>query len=411
MAHIEPPRKNKDGTWSTRVRHRAAGAGSKLLGTPVNGHATRKACIAEATFVASEIERAAYLATLTPVERTQEIGAGELVEQFMRHHVIPDLRKTTNDSYEDLIPRYFTAYFADKLVSEIAPADGLEWRLWVLALAASRSSTEDDELAGKPTANKVIMVVKGMFNWAVENGLVASNPFANLSGFKHKQEKGKREFAPTPEMMEAIRSVISIERLGTRHSWVCQRDRTAVSLLYGLGLRFEECFGARWSQAIDGAGSLRTHFRVSDGKTDAAERSLEIWDSAGDDLLALYDALGHPLLHSLILPGIRGAKQSRHNWRDVWLAALTDARKLPGFEDMPHITPHNARRTCASMLGYALTPPHLVIRYIGHEDARTTMRYYQRAFDETYLRAGVPMAEQMRRARATIEALGRAVAA
>lgn len=62
------------------------------------------------------------------------------------------------------------------------------------------------------------------------------------------------------------------------------------------------------------------------------------------------------------------------------------------------------------MLGYALEPTFVVLQQLGHNqrDAKTLIRHYQRAFDETqdHQRKGASPAKQILRARRSVSAAG-----
>jgi hypothetical protein len=124
------------------------------------------------------------------------------------------------------------------------------------------------------------------------------------------------------------------------------------------------------------------------------------------ELGELYLAIGRPDLGSLMFPGVRGAVVSRRNWaRDSWLPALAEARLIEGHEGLPHFGAHKLRATCASMLGYALTPKHVMLDFLGHEQETTTIKHYLRAFRDGKARAreGVAVEEQILQARSLFE--------
>ena len=54
------------------------------------------------------------------------------------------------------------------------------------------------------------------------------------------------------------------------------------------------------------------------------------------------------------------------------------------------------------MLGYALWPTHEVLDFLGHTDHTTTVKFYLRAFRDAEDRRGVPVEEQIDRARAAL---------
>jgi hypothetical protein len=76
-----------------------------------------------------------------------------------------------------------------------------------------------------------------------------------------------------------------------------------------------------------------------------------------------------------------------------------------GYEDLPHFGAHKLRATCASMLGYALRPKHVMLDFLGHEQETTTIKHYLRAFREAKARAreGIAVEEQILQARSLFE--------
>lgn len=404
MAHIESPRRNSNGTWSTRVRYRIGGRGSPLRSHPVLGMPSKKAALEAATHWANDFERRKYLGELTPEHAGRELTCGEFIELWMRLHVLPELEANTQANYRRVVPLYFTAFFGNTGLSQVDRARAYEWREWMIEQTVGRARLESQ--GGVPTVNRMLQIGKGIFSFAVELGYLRDNPLEHVRALPYRQEKRKRLFAPTPEQVETIRSVISDSRKGEQY-WVCLRDRALVSLMAYEGLRQSEVLGAHWWQAIDDAGLVRFHFIIDKSKTPAGEdREVELWEPVRRELGELYLAIGRPDLGSLMFPGVRGAAVSRRNWaRDSWLPALAGARLVEGCEDLPHFGAHKLRATCASMLGYALTPKHVMLDFLGHEQETTTIKHYLRAFRDAKARAreGIAVEEQILQARGLFE--------
>jgi integrase len=196
--------------------------------------------------------------------------------------------------------------------------------------------------------------------------------------------------------VEAIRRVLSEERVGTRDAWVIDRDRLLVSMMGYEACRQQDLYGACWWQLIDDNGEVRKRFVIASGKTRAAEREVKLWRQVREEIAAYYERCGQPDLDELIFPGIRGAVMTRQNWqRDVWRPAFRNARRLAGFEDLRHFGPHRLRACAATMLGYALTPQHVALDFLGHEQWTTTAKFYLVAFEDTEELEGVPVEEQI----------------
>ena len=400
MPHVDTPRQRKDGTWSVRVRY---WVGDRQPSQWFRGFATAKDCLQAATHWANDYDRRKWLGTLTPTQLGSELTGGELVERWFDDHVNVCLDKDTRENYRAVVPIYYTPFFGEDPIGDLTPADGFAWRKWLIEEAAKRSPVSDPDQAGIPTVNKMLSIGKSIFSFAVVNQWIPGSPLEKIKPLKYRQEKRKKSFAPTPEHAEAIRSVISIARLGTRLEWILYRDRLVVSLLAYLGLRQEEAFSADWWQAIDDNGAPRRRLLIPEGKTDASEREPNCWRQVREEIGLFYKLMGEPDLDSPILHGPRGARLTRHNWRrDSWLPALADARTIRGYENLQHFGPHRLRAGAATMLGYALWPTHEVLDFLGHTDHTTTVKFYLRAFRDAEDRRGVPVEEQIDRARATL---------
>lgn len=269
---------------------------------------------------------------------------------------------------------------------------------------AGAGETDDDSAAGMPTVVKMIALGRGIFSFGKQMGWRSDNPLEELKPPKQADKSAKktrrRKWAPQAVQVEAIRRVISQKRLGTKHEWVIARDQLLVSMMGYEACRQQDLYGACWWQLIDESGSVRKRFIIGDGKTRAAERDVKLWRQVREEVAAYYELRGRPDLDELAFPGIRGAIMTRHNWqRDAWKPALADARKHPDFDDLPHFGPHRLRACAATMLGYALTPMHVALNFLGHEQWTTTARFYLVAFEESENLEGVPVEEQIEGAR------------
>lgn len=408
MAHIEKPRRCKDGSWSARVRYRIGGRDSKLLAESFSGYASEKECLKAAQHRANDFERQKYLGELTGLDAGCDMTCGELVEDYFRLHVNQELAGCSPDYYTRAIPIYFTPFFGHKRVYEVNRRDAREWKAWLAKEARERSTLDEGGRAGSATVAKMIQIGRGIFTFAVETERRPDNPLDLLKAPKVRQSARKRKYAPTPLQVEAIRAVISQEREGTAYAWVRARDRLLVSLEAYEGLRQQEVYPACWWQLIDESGNVRTYLIVDGQKTDAADRDIELWRQVREEIAFYYELMGRPPLGSLAFPGIRGAQLTTRNWsKRVWRPALAEARKLPGFKTMPHFGPHRLRAACATMLGYALTPQHVVLDFLGHRQWTTTMRFYLVAFKEQKKAKklqGLPVEDQIDQAREELAA-------
>jgi integrase len=335
----------------------------------------------------------------------------------MEQHVEIDLAENSQDYYRSAVPLYFTPFFGEMPFLQVTPLVGQRWRKWLLERVVERLNEQrqvqglpplskaEEKRAGYATAKKMIALGRGIFSFGQQMGWRIDNPLERLKPPRPPRETQtearRRKWAPQAVQVEAIRSVISQERAGTRDEWVIPRDRLFVSMMGYEACPQEDLYGACWWQLIDHDGNVRRRFQVASGKTRAAEREVKLWRQVREEIAAHYELRGRPELDELIFPGIRGAVTTRHNWqRDVWRPALADARKLTGFN---HFGPHRLRACAATMLGYALTPQHVALQFLGHEQWTTTAKFYLVAFEDSDGLDGVPVEEQIEMARKDLQ--------
>jgi len=421
VAHVEAPRRTKSGTWWTRVCYRSGGRGTPLQRETLCGYESKEDCIEAATHWGNDFERRKYLGQVSPFpfEVALTITCGEVAESWMEHHVEIDLAENSQDYYRRAVPLYFTPFFGEMPFLEVTQLVGQRWRKWLLERVLERLNEQrraqglpplsraEAKRAGHSTVKKMIALGRGIFSFGQQMGWRPDNPLEALkpprAPKETQQEARTRKWAPQAPQVEAIRSVISQERAGTRDEWVIPRDRLFVSMMGYEACRQEDLYGACWWQLIDDDGNVRRRFLIASGKTRASEREVKLWRQAREEIAAYYEWRGRPDLDELIFPGIRGAVMTRQNWqRDVWRPALADARKLAGFRDLRHFGPHRLRACAATMLGYALTPQHVALQFLGHEQWTTTAKFYLVAFEDSEGLEGVPVEEQIDQAREAI---------
>jgi integrase len=415
VAHVEEPRRTKEGTWWTRVCYRSGGRGARLQRETLRGYETVDDCLEAAIHCANDVERRKYLGEMSTDEVAVTITCGEVVESWMEHHVRIDLAENSQDYYERAVPLYFAPFFGEKRLIDVTPLDGQRWRKWLIETLAERIDEQrrsrggevlsaEEKAAGHATVTKMVALGRGIFSHAQQMGWRPDNPLENLKPPRQPKEAQraarKRKWAPQAVQVEAIRSVISQERAGTPLEWVIDRDRLFVSMMGYEACRQQDLYEACWWQLIDDDGNVRRRFLIASGKTGAAEREVKLWRQVREEIAAYYELRGRPELDELIFPGIRGAVMTRQNWqRDVWRPALRDVRRFSGFEDLRHFGPHRLRACAASMLGYALTPQHVALEFLGHEQWTTTARFYLVAFEDAEELEGVSVEEQIDEAR------------
>lgn len=202
--------------------------------------------------------------------------------------------------------------------------------------------------AGKSQANKLIAVLKKMFNLAADDFPTLINP---VRVKKSTEDQRYRYLNPT----EVGQLLLACDRYSDQHA------ADAVRLLLFTGARLQEVLKAEWSQ-----------FSLSDGvwlkpssHTKAKrQHRLELSDHVVHLLLAMRERDPDT---PFLFPGRKGHKPRadlKRPWSDiVELSGLTDVRK------------HDLRRTLATFMASNGFDLHTVGKALGHTQASTTARY------------------------------------
>jgi integrase len=133
---------------------------------------------------------------------------------------------------------------------------------------------------GQPTRDNARKVLSSAFSWGVEMGRMRANGARSLRRNRRRSRRlstanaqpvGRHEVATrrkawaiAPEAYVALHRGALDRRTPGRAIWMPYRDAIGVSILYGLGLRPQELFGATFRQAS------RSRFRVAQVLTKAA---------------------------------------------------------------------------------------------------------------------------------------------
>jgi len=251
---------------------------------------------------------------------------------------------------------------------------------------------------GQATRDNARKVLSSAFGWGVEMGRMRANGARSVRRNRrrsrrltaaearttghHELTTRRKAWALSPEAFAGLHQGALDRRTPGRPTWMPHRDAISMSMLYGLGLRPQELFGATFRQAS------RSSFRVTQVLTKAT-------DSAGSakpiaTILAaaktadgvrtmamrawLYDELieWRVRLRSLALPAgeddfiVPGAApdghytlEQQHNFiRDVKLCGRVAAGCHPALVFLTKATPYSLRRG------------HISLRVLAREDIR-----------------------------------------
>lgn len=200
-------------------------------------------------------------------------------------------------------------------------------------------------------ANRVLAVIRKMFNWAVERDVLEHSPCA---GVKPPGAEQSRERVLTDAELKAFWN-------GLAESELDELDQAALKLQLLTGARIGEVVGASWSE-ID----LKKGEWLIPGKRSKNKReSLVPLSSAAMDVLS-------ELLHESEYVFPRASGGTGHTRIDVITHNLRMA--LPAFE-VERFTSHDLRRTAATRLAELGTPRVVIDAILNHVDRSVSAIY------------------------------------
>jgi hypothetical protein len=187
----------------------------------------------------------------------------EFMVDWFRLDAGPELATATAVKYLGVYNRHLRPRVGDRPLEDFErPAPVTE----VLAEMASAS-------VGKATRDEACKVLSSAFSWGVETGRMGANGARSLRRNRRRSKRlpegearhaspqetaaRRKAWALSPEAFVALHMGARDRRTPGRPTWMPDRDAIAMSLMYGLGLRPQELFGAAFLQAS------RTRFRVA----------------------------------------------------------------------------------------------------------------------------------------------------
>lgn len=171
-------------------------------------------------------------------------------------------------------------------------------------------------------------------------------------------------FVPHEQMLAVINA--------TGDTWIGQRDRLMLTLMFNTGARVSEIIGVRVADVVLGpCNSIRLH-----GKG-RKQRSLPLWKSAARDVRDWLSLNPQLRQDSPLLPTRDGRAMTRANVAQrlklaVDVASVKDAQ-LKTMSVSPHIVRHS---TAMSLLQSGVDPCEIAL-WLGHESPSTTHMYVE----------------------------------
>ncbi|MDQ0987956.1 tyrosine recombinase XerC [Streptomyces sp. V2I9] len=304
------------------------------------------------------------------------LTVGDWIDQWLEKKA-EDLEVTTIYNYRITLDRV-RGKLEGILLQELTEEDVENWVKWTLKYGRVRGKGAGAPLA-VTTVDMSLARLKECLNRAVTKRLVSMNVAQNLSiprRARKEERKNKEELKPwdVAEVHVFVRGI--------------QADRFYAPLLLSLmGLRPAEVCGLRWEDVDLESGTIRiANTRTmmgnrtvveKDTKSMAGERELPlpapVWGALrsfkslqATEELALgpdYRDSGYVLVDEV--GEVRNIKQLRR--RAYRIMALLGLRRVRLYD---------ARATCFTYLANMGVPDHLLARWAGHTNVRTTKKWY-----------------------------------
>ena len=223
----------------------------------------------------------------------------------------------------------------------------------------------------KRQANVCLSHLKQFYRWAISRELVEDSPLDSVAKSDVGGAETERERKLSPEEIVLLRNQIEASTLDPR-------TKLAIWILLSTMARVGELSAARWEHVDFQAGV----WHIPESKNGRAH-DIFLSDFAARHLKALHELTGHS---EWVLP----ADQSDgHSNRKLITRQISDRQRpnakskrtneptalaLPGGK----WTPHDLRRTGATMMGELGVIPQVIERCLNHLEPRKIVRTYQR---------------------------------
>ena len=269
------------------------------------------------------------------------------VNRWLETYKQPDVKPTTFlTTYERPCRNYILPYFEGVFIQDITQ---IHVKLFLNSITYLSQSLID----------KIVLCLKGIFDAAIDNDLIAKNPCRKISCKSKKSKEVKRTYdqASTDALCRA------------QHKYAL-----LIHILLRMGLRCSELCGLRWEDIDLDAGTLRVEqaltcengvIYIDVPKSANSVRTLPI----PEDLLArLREEAGTGYVAMLkdrhITPNHFGDRQMEAFYNHV------------GVPSDQRLSPHELRHTCGTLLYENTKDIYHVSRFLGHSDINITTKTY-----------------------------------
>jgi integrase len=319
---------------------------------PKTGRRRQRIRAFEGTLAEAAVEQARLRSEETEATQKARLRLVDFATLWLEHKAV-SVSHSTGERLAWEIGFHVVPVLGDFWVDAVSAADMRQWQAGRLAQGLAPA-----------TVNSVHRALRGLFDAAVADQLVASNPARVVPTLREGRTKGPRGTVLSAEQLGAL---LTTGRQMTRSGEVAG-DLYGMIVMLGLcGLRFGELSAAEWR---DLQGSFlhveRAQWRghVKTTKTDDP-RIVALPELVREELEAQRARLGetdHPALDSgLMFPGnpmqvLAGATRrgtEDPNWYRYPSCLTKPLKKITSAAGLPRISPHSLRRTWENVMRQA----------------------------------------------------------
>lgn len=276
-----------------------------------------------------------------------------------------ELTRTTDSVAGQLAPKSQRIYASDiAAFLEWLDGQGIDWREVIRDHIVDYRAHLQATYA-KRTAMRKLVVVRRLFDEAVQRGIIAVNPAATVRGFRTSSSEASPHIALTKKQAKQLLEAID------RMTPIGKRDYALLSLLLRTGLRRAEAAALELADLRLEAGHHVADVRHGKGdKRRLVKLPKDVQKAIDEYRLAL--GSDDPWLFVAMYK----SGESRHK-------ALGDAfieRIVAKYGEKigVKLTPHDLRATFITLALEGGAPLHDVQYAVGHADPRTTEHYQKR---------------------------------
>src|SRR5215211_3441507 len=324
----------------------------------------------------AEIRRWRRIGDLALLDAGRETLA-DFAEEWWRLYAVPNLSDRTRRSYAGMWDRHVLPRLGGHRLCDLRPEMVERFRADLRAAGV-----------GDPTVYRVLSLVQGVMQRAVEWERIATNPVRLV---RKPSAKRTREVRP-----------LALSTVEQMRAWMLARGRlrnaTIISVLAYAGLRPSEMLALSWAAVRE--RTLLVERATNDGEIKSTKgtgraRTVRLLPPLAADLAEWRMARGRPGDEELVTPARHGGP-----WRDgTWQTWHRDAwRPVTGALQIEGARPYDLRHSFASLLIQEGTQIIEVARQLGHSPTMT-LEVYAHVFDEFDPAERVPAGEAIRRAR------------